>query len=78
MSIQQNGDDIGMESEDQIVASIVGAIRSEADVYVFDQVIEGPDKLQKARKLLIDRRQAVQDPEEAAFLTRIIEQLGTR
>jgi hypothetical protein len=42
---------------------------------VFDQVIEGPDRLQRARKVLIEKRDVCSDSYEAAFLTSIIRAL---
>jgi len=39
---------------------------------VFDQFIGGPDRLELARKVLIERRDACSDPDEATFLTSII------
>jgi hypothetical protein len=53
-------------------AEILDAIRSGRDLWVFDQFIGGPDRLELARKLLIERRDACSDPDEATFLTSII------
>jgi len=61
-----------MDAREQLGAKMLAAIRSGGDLWVFDQLIEGPDRLESARKLLIERRDACSDPDEAAFLTRII------
>ena len=66
------GDNVGMDAGEQLAAEILGAIRSGRDLYVFDQVIEGPDRLERARKVLIEKRDAHSDPDEVAFLTSII------
>ena len=42
------------------------------DIYVFDQYIVGPDSLERVRKVLVERRDACSDPDEAAFLTSMI------
>jgi hypothetical protein len=42
------------------------------DLWVRDQFIEGPDRLERARKALIEKRDACLDADEAAFLTSII------
>jgi hypothetical protein len=60
---------------EQLAARILDAIRSGGDLYVLDQVIEGPDRLERARKVLIEKRDACSDPDEAAFLTSIIRAL---
>jgi hypothetical protein len=39
---------------------------------VFDQYIVGPDSLERACKVLIEKRDACLDTDEAAFLTSII------
>jgi hypothetical protein len=60
-------------SRDELeAAEILDAIRSGRDVYVFDQYIGGPDSLERARKVLIEKRDACSDPDTAAFLTSII------
>ena len=66
------GDNVGMDAGEQLAAEILDAIRSGRDLYVFDQVIEGPDRLERARKVLIEKRDARSDPDEVAFLTSII------
>ena len=45
---------------------------------MFDQVIDGPDRLERALKVLIEKRDACSDPDEAAFLTSIIRGLEKR
>jgi hypothetical protein len=59
----------------QLAARVLDAIRSGGDLYVLDQVIEGPDRLERARKVMIEKRDACSDPDEAAFLTSIIRTL---
>jgi hypothetical protein len=61
-----------MEVGEQLAAEILDAISSGRDLYVFDQYIVGPDSLERARKVLIEMRDAYPDPDEAAFLTIII------
>ena len=53
-------------------AEILDAIRSGRDIWVFDQYIGGPDNLERARKVLIEKRDACSGADEAAFLTSII------
>ena len=55
-----------------MAADILHAIRSGRDLWLFDQVVEGPDRLERACNLLIERRAACSDPDEAAFLTTVI------
>jgi hypothetical protein len=42
---------------------------------VFDRIIEGPDRVESARKVLLEMRATCADPDEAAFLTSIIGEL---
>ena len=65
-------DNVGMDTGELQVAEAIAAIRSGRDVYIFDQYIPGPYRLERARKLLIEQRDACSDPERAAFLTSII------
>jgi hypothetical protein len=66
------GDNVGMDAGEQLAAEILDAIRSGRDLWMFDQFIEGPDRLERARKVLIEKRDARSDADEAAFLTSII------
>jgi len=59
-------------AREQLTAEILDAISSGRGLYVFDQFIGGPDRLERARKVLIEKRDACPDPDEAAFLTSII------
>ena len=61
------GDNVGMDAGEQLAAEILDAIRLGRDLWVFDQVIEGPDRLERARKVLIEKRDARSDPDEVAF-----------
>ena len=61
-----------MNTGEQLAAEIIDAIRSGRDVWVFDQTLQGPDRLEHARKLLLEERAACSDPDEVAFLTSII------
>jgi hypothetical protein len=61
-----------MDTGEQLVAEIIEAIRSGRDVWIFDQILQGPDRLEHARKLLRERRDASSDPDETAFLTSVI------
>jgi hypothetical protein len=47
------------------------------DLYAFDHYLAGPDCLERARRLLIQRRDACSDPDETALLTSIIRALET-
>ena len=60
-----------MDAGEQLAAEILDAIRSGRDLCVFDELIAGPEGLERARKVLIEKRDA-SDPDEAAFLTSII------
>jgi hypothetical protein len=42
---------------------------------LFDQFIAGPDRLEGALHLLLDRRAAGSDPDDAALLSAIIDRL---
>jgi hypothetical protein len=54
-----------MDTGEQVAAEIIDAIRAGRDVWVFDQILQGPDRLEHARA-------ACSDPDEVAFLTSII------
>ena len=70
-----------MDAE-QLAAEILDAIRLGRDLWVFDHYvpamlgmeafIEGPGRLERARKVLIEKRDACSDADQAAFLTSII------
>ena len=60
------------EAGEQLAAEILDAIRTGRDVWVFDQILQGPDRLEYARKLLLERRAACSDPTEATLLSSII------
>jgi hypothetical protein len=66
------GDNVGVDAGEQLAAEILDAIRADRDIYVFDQYIVGPDSLERARKVLIEKRDACSDADEAAFLTSMI------
>ena len=66
------GDNVGMDTGEQLAAEIIDAIRSGSDVWVFDQILQGPDRLEHARKLLLEKATACSDPDEVAFLTTVI------
>ena len=66
------GDNVEMDAGEQLAAEILDAIRSGRDLWVSDQFIEGPDRLERARQVLIEKRDAQSNPDEAAFLTSII------
>jgi len=61
-----------MEPGSQIAAEILEALSSDKDLYVLDQFIVGPDRLERARTLLIQQRDACLDPDEVAFLNSVI------
>jgi hypothetical protein len=71
------GDNVAMDTGEQVAAEIIDAIRSGRDIWVFDQILQGPDRLEQARKLVLERRAACSDPDEVAFLTSIIGRLET-
>ena len=66
----------GAKNQAGLQAEILDAIRSGRDLWVFDQIIEGPDRLEHARQVLIEKRDACSSAYEAAFLTSIIRGLG--
>ena len=70
------GDNVGMDAAKQLAAEILDAVSSGRDLYVFDQFIQGPDRLARVHHVLIEKRDACSDPDEAAFLTSIIRGLG--
>jgi hypothetical protein len=53
-------------------SEILDAIKSGRDIWVFDEYIGGTDSLERAHKVLIEKRDACSDPDTAAFLTCII------
>jgi len=61
-----------MDAGEQVAVEILDALRLGRDLWMFDQFIEGPDRLERARTVLIERRDACSDANEAAFLTSII------
>lgn len=61
-----------MDAGEELAAEITDAIASGRDVYVFDQLLQGPDRLEHARKLLLEERASCTDPDDAAFLTSLI------
>ena len=65
------GDNVGMDAE-ELVAQILDAITSGRDLYLYDHYIIGPDGRQRAREVLIEKRDACSDPDEVAFLTSVI------
>lgn len=61
-----------MDIGQQMAAMILEAIASGRDLYVLDYFITGPDRLERARALLTERRDASSDPDEVALLTAIL------
>ena len=55
-----------------MAAEILDAIKFGRDLWVFDQFIGGHDPLERARNVLIEKRDACSDADQAAFLTSII------
>lgn len=69
----QKLDNVGMEATgERIAAEILEAIRSGQDLWVLDQFIGGPYPVERVRKLLIERRDACSDPDDATFFSSII------
>lgn len=64
-----------MDVGEQLAAEILDAIRLGRDLWVRDQFIERPDRLERAPKVLIEKRDACSDADEAALLTSIIRRL---
>ena len=56
-----------MDAGEQLAAEIIDAIRSGGDLWLFDQLIAGPDRLEGALQLLLDRRAACSDPAKRLF-----------
>lgn len=67
----RTGDNVGMDAG-ELVAKILDAISSGRDLYLYDRYIIGPDARQRARAVLIEKRDACADPVEEAFLTSVI------
>ena len=67
-----------METGEQFAAEIIDAIKSGRDVWLFDQIVEGPDHLAHARKLLLERRDARSDPDEVRLLSSVLDWLEKR
>jgi hypothetical protein len=68
-----------MESDsEQFAGTILEAISSGRDLYLYDHYIVGPNRLECARKVLTEQRNACSDPAEAAFLTSVIHCLENR
>ena len=59
----------------ELVAKILDAISSGRDLYLYDRYIIGPDARQRAREVLIEKRDACSDPDDEAFLTSVIQGL---
>ena len=73
------GDNVGMEETgEQRAAKIVEAMRLGRDLWLYDQYIGPPNRVERARKVLIERRDACSDPDESAFLTGLIRCLADR
>ena len=64
-----------MDADEQLAAEFLDAVRAGWNLYVSDQFIEGPNRLERALEVLIEERDACSDPDESAFLTRIIRRL---
>ena len=62
---------MGMDAG-ELVAKILVAISSGRDLYVYDRYIIGHNAKQRAREVLIERRDACSDPDQMAFLTSVI------
>ena len=56
----------------ELAGEILNAIRSGRDLYLYDHYISGPDRMQCAREVLIEKRDACSDPDEVVFLTGVI------
>ena len=61
-----------MDDGELLAAEIFEAIRSGRDLWLYDQFVGGPDRLEHARQLLVERRAACSDSDETAFLTSVI------
>ena len=66
------GDNVAMDTGEQLASDIIDAITSGRDVWVFDQILQGPDRMEHARRILFEKRAACADPHEVAFLASII------
>jgi hypothetical protein len=64
-----------LDNGEQLAAEIFEAIRSGRDLWLYDQFVGGPDRLERARQVLVERRAACSDSDEAAFLTSVIRRL---
>jgi hypothetical protein len=63
------------ETGEQCAADILEAIRLDRDLWLYDQYIVGPDRVEHALKVLIERRDACLDPDEMPFLASVIRAL---
>ena len=61
-----------MDHGEELAAEILGAISLGRDIYVYDEFIAGPDRVERAYQVLTEKRDACSDPDDAAFLTSII------
>jgi hypothetical protein len=68
----KRSNNIGMDNGELLAAEIFEAIRSGRDLWLYDQFVEGPDRLGRARQVLVERRAACSDSDETAFLTSVI------
>jgi hypothetical protein len=66
---------VGMDAGEQLAAEILDAVSSGSDLYVCDQFIKGPDRLECTRRVLIEKRDACSDPDETALLSGVIRRL---
>jgi hypothetical protein len=57
---------------EQVAEYILDAIRSGRDLYLCDQFIAGPDRLDCAINLLTEQRDASADPNDVALLAAVI------
>ncbi len=64
-----------MNPKERLVAEIIDAIRSGNDVWLFDHIVQGPNRVKDACKLLADQRRSCSDADEAALLDSIISAL---
>jgi hypothetical protein len=56
----------------EFIANILEAIGSGRDLYLYDHLIIGPGARQRAREVLIEKRNACSDPDKLVFLTSVI------
>ena len=62
----------------ELSGKILDAIKLGHDLYLYDHYIIGPDAMQRAREVLIERCNTCSEPDEVAFLRSVLRGLDER